>query len=124
MSITSIIILITYVISVVCLYKTVVINNNLNDETNPDKLIGYFLIFMPGVNFSIVILLIFSWIDNKLNVSEKVKNKYNEIRYNMREKAIKRVERKIIREDRKEKIKLGIIRISKNDPHGEENWND
>ena len=126
MSMTLIIILITYIISTVYLYVAVIVVNKLNEEEGhkSEKITAYFIIFTPSINSIFVIISAYIYADDKLDISGKVEERWSQIKYNWRERQIKRLQKGILRKERKEKIRLGIIRISKNDPYGEENWNE
>jgi hypothetical protein len=108
----------TYVLCVVIFFFTIFRDQFKNKEFKNEgwgfKLFVLILLFFPIVNQILAYVLLRTLIFQYLkSFFVKGKEKY---------KAYKKNKEKL--SERKRKIKLGIIRITKNDPYGEEDWSD
>jgi len=106
---TFLILSLVYLISVAILYYVLIQcedpNNRLRDQDLSIKIMIYIFTFCPVINT--LFLIIMSIVSGIMEISFYIKR-------------LKK--RKQFKEERKEKIKLGIIKITKNDPYGEEDW--
>ena len=101
--------LLIYTLSVFFLYLRE--RDGLFDDDMSDIIIRYLIVFFPGVNSLFLMIHIIRIIaDSQLvcEIDDYIGKKKRIYKY---------------RKERKDKIKLGIIRITPLDPYGEEDWN-
>ncbi len=84
-------------------------DRNLKNESSAFRILVYFLLYCPGFSQTVIFafILVGSIISTKDIIDKKLK--------------IRKQKNKILKE-RNIKIKLGIIKINKDDPYGEEDW--
>lgn len=87
--------------SIILILDTRDVNSEFNGYDFYEKLVIFFIYFAPIFNTILISYLFVSLIIDHIIKSKKEKE---------------------IKEERKQKIKKGIIKISKIDPYGEEDW--
>lgn len=106
--------LLSYIACVFIFYFAIYKEEDLEGEPFGYKVFIFTILFAPIINqlFGIFILLgiLFKLIGEKL---KPIRDKIKKIRINRR-----------ILKERKEKIKLGIIKITPQDPYGEDIWDE
>lgn len=103
-----IIFLIVHLIISVGLWYFLIHKNDLMNEEFSFRFFVYLVVYCPFfTEFSLVVILIMKIVRWIKEIKDRVKN---------RKEYLRQIA------DRERKIRLGIIKISKDDPYGEEDW--